>query len=151
MSETQTIQSKRSDKTLAVATGTLVLRCGADQPWTTDTFEDAITATGVLRRTETATEHRVNDAILEFRCSVEYGPVFGAYESDLRRQAKAIARDAEVEVFHFQRRELTTSDIEKLIPQVDDTELSLADRKKLEKVITRVHRQASSNPDERES
>ena len=82
------IKSKNSSKTLALASGTLVVR------WKTD-GEPQLRIPAVVRRARRhhRCSRRIGDVTVkqinnftEVRCDVEYGPVFGAYATDLQRQ-----------------------------------------------------------------
>src|SRR5687768_1987214 len=109
------IKSSKSDKTMAEVTGTLVVQFPAasdESAWDIAAFERAIDQTDVLRRVGPATTER-GERFIELRCSVKYGPVFGAYKSDLQRQVDAITQsfqDAQTAVFDCKRRELTTTE-----------------------------------------
>jgi hypothetical protein len=152
-----TILSK-SDKTIAVVAGTLIVRA-TPNPSTTDeaaarSFERAIDTTG-LRRSGSAQVQR-NETVIELRCRVEYGPVFGAYKSDLRRSLEGhivwringegegdVGEVLDTAVFDVSRRAFRTPhEIEAVITDlmvtINDISLPLDRRMHLEKTIGRL-------------
>jgi hypothetical protein len=141
-----TIRSKNSNKTLATLSGTLVVRCrpsGSPDKSDVDTawFAAEIDARPTIRRIGEVTERRT-DTVIELRADVEYGPVFGGYASDLRRQLETIlsASITDRAVFHIRRRELTDDDIVRLRDAVDDVSLTLPARARLSELLSRLDR-----------
>ncbi len=140
-------QSK-SGKTLAMVTATVVLQCAADADdadvsrYTPQQFEHALEQT-ILHTSNNATEpRRLKSGRFEMSCKVQYGPVFGAYESDIRRAAKAVVQDGdEVEVFDCQRKELAIEDVDELRGALVNVE-SLAERKRIAGILAVIERKA---------
>jgi hypothetical protein len=140
------IRSSKSKQTLAVGRGTLTVRCHetVDETGLMHELRDAVDNRGVLRRLEDVVVQRAGDdeEYTELSCLVEYGPVFGCWESDLHRQLEAIVGEwkgvAEFAVFGFHRQELTAAHIDDLATQVGDTRRRLAERKRLEGIVNRL-------------
>jgi hypothetical protein len=148
-----TIRSKNSTKTLAVAQGTLVAQAMKDFAWDNNEregftrercFEADIDEKTRLTRLGPATVLDVGDGSFEYRCAVQYGPVLGAYESDLYRELEKILSGidggASGEVFHYTRSEVedVRAIMEDLAAKVGDVRLSLAARKELSKTLERL-------------
>jgi hypothetical protein len=156
---TKMIRSKKNDtKKHAVVTGTLVAQYKDDVGLTSDefdmmerTFRHEVEETGTLRPVEPAECHRVDDNTVEVRCRVEYGPVKGAYESDLLRSIpENVAGHALLEgaVFNVTRQEKTPDELAAIITdmeaKIEDVTLSLAARKNLSKAVARLREQVPS-------
>jgi hypothetical protein len=109
--------TKSKKKTVATVTGELVVQYPiANADAARVAFPEAIDALVVIRRTGAVTEKSTPTGFLELRCGVEYGPVLGAYESDLRRQLVNILERTDAShgaVFGSRRREITTDDLAK--------------------------------------
>lgn len=147
MSETRS----KSNKALAMANASIVLQVRADDSESlVDVFEEIkgnIDKTGVLRFVGPESYTRTDRGYHELQYGVEYGPVFGCSEYDVRRQLKKIIETSNCEVldsavFHFSRRELTDgADIERMldivIERMEDTEVPLMQRKQLAKLVAR--------------
>lgn len=145
----------KSSKPMAIATATLVVqnRLGDDIAPGAAQLEFAIDSRPILRRVGPAAS-RQNADILELECDVEYGPVMGAYESDLRRQLEIIARDLgafDCAVLGFSRRELTratdvTAALMVLEERARSIDVPLGARKDLSKKLVRLRRAANEGP-----
>jgi hypothetical protein len=145
---------------MAMATGTLVVRClwvypvdgnyGQDHE---QALQQGIDNTTVLRRVGEVTSHKQvideRHSVIELRCDVEYGPVFGCHESDLVRQLKSIVQETplkddaqEAAVFNFVRRELSSVNVAEVLStleaKLEDVRLPLKARKNVSNTITRL-------------
>lgn len=141
--------SSRSNKTLATIAGTLTIQCAADasdptaSSRTPDDVVLAIAKTTLRRLGDVSAPRQLSTGKFQMECRVEYGPVLGAYESDLRRAALQIAGpNARAEVFGCKRRELSPDDIAALKQKADTTE-DLAERKQLERLLVKVEQTVS--------
>ena len=144
------VRSSRSKQTLAEARSTLIVqRVFKDHETTDDVdgwLESLIDRTTVLRRLGGADSIVIvqpnSEAYgrVEVRCNVEYGPVFGCWESDIQSQLEAMFRgiDALFAVFNFTRREYTPSDVDAMEAKVDDLALDLAERKRYEDLLRKL-------------
>lgn len=148
------ITRSKSNKALAMATGTLIVRYiaqpGDDGAGDRRIVEMAVDESPILRRVGRVTV-KLSEQYLEVHVDVAYGPVYGCHESDLQRQLKAMVLSGllpagraieEYAVFNFSRVELNETDLqsalEKLVAQAEDINLPLSVRKNVEKTITRL-------------
>lgn len=146
------IPRSRSGKAFAIGRGTFVVLCTNDPPEGATLLELAIGDTDALRQRGPVTARR-DGTILELRVDVEYGPVRGAYESDLQRQLRALTiplKTISAEVFSFRRKELITqADLDEVLPaleqEVEDLHVSLRARKHLSDLITKVRESMPSS------
>lgn len=152
------IKSANSNKTLAVVTGTLVAQYDinpvdearspeAVEEDVANEFESYVGATGALRPVGEL-DVKANDRIIEINLRVEYGPVLGACESDLRRAIpKALEGHALVDsaVFNVSRKEKTPEDVVVIVKdmeaKMDDIAVPLAARHNLSKAVARLQAQ----------
>lgn len=141
---------KKSKKTMAIVAGTLHAQFyEANTPEKLNNmkamFEHLIDEAPVLRRVG---EVQVveEETLAELRCRVEYGPVIGAYESDLQRQLEAITdgmqqvgnMEVEGAVFDVQRREITAADAVELRARMDRLSTPFAERKRLAVALAKL-------------
>jgi hypothetical protein len=139
----EVIRSTVSDKTVAVASGTLVLRMvAANKDAAVAAFIAAIDGTRVLRRLGEVSATALPDGVIEVQCEVEYGPVLGAY-SDIRKHLKRIVERLGAVggvVLGGGRREYSMREVEELERKVHDTALSLEAREKLSDLLEQLRK-----------
>jgi hypothetical protein len=114
-----------------------------------EAFEDALDATGVLRRVGRASSVQ-EQRLVELRCDIEYGPL-RATEGDMRRhlerQLRAVAssmRAADFAVFDLVVTPLTPEQLDAIIgdlaSQANDIALPLRTRKHLATTVSKLRR-----------
>lgn len=141
----------RTNKTLGVVSGELVIRGAWDEDGEAAAhaaFVRQLDGALSLRRLGEVQARR-KDAAVELHCRVEYGPVFGACEWDLRRllpaMQQAVPGVTESAVLGLTRRELRTPEqvqaaVGEVQAMVDDLSLSLERRRQLSKSLERLRR-----------
>jgi hypothetical protein len=119
---------------LATVSGTLVVQCSPHRA--------QALALDIAEAIDSSKLNRIGDVVVregegfaELAVPISYGPVFGAYESDLRRFALPVARrlDVAFEIFKAERRILDQASLPQVIAELeakaDDLTVTLAQRK----------------------
>ena len=129
------IQSHQSDMVLATVSGKLVVQCAQDHAEEFAVELMSVIDSSKLARMGDVTARDEGHGFAELTVTIAYGPVFGAYESDLRRFVLPVMRKlgAAFEIFKAERRILDVASLPEMIAELeakaDDMAVPLAQRK----------------------